>query len=137
MKLNIIASLVCVFLTTSALAQKQQENSAKGNRVVKTDNNALPKGKYVYFPDYYAFYDPNRGYVFWSVDSSGWQSSRELPSFMSKIDFRKTRIKILDGLSLDLYPERNYPNYMKLYPARQNDPKVPVPGVRPGGSSRY
>src|SRR5690242_18339125 len=74
---------------------------------------------HVYFPDYYSFYDPQRGgYVFW--DNGKWAFTPTLPPYMSNTDMSKTRIQILKGLSLDLHPETNYPHYMKLYP--------PVPG---------
>lgn len=86
---------------------------------------------HVYFPDYFAFYDAGRqGFVYWAQNK--WVFSPTVPLYLQKIDLSKSRIKILDGLSLDLHPEINYPNYMKLYPA---DPKseplnVPVPNIQ-------
>ena len=82
---------------------------------------------HVYFPDYYTFYDPARGgYLYW--DKNNFTFSPNKPSFLEKVDLAKSRIQILKGLSLDLHPERNYPRYMKLYPANnQGNANVPVP----------
>ena len=85
---------------------------------------------HVYFPDYYSFYDPQRGgYVFW--DNGKWAFTPALPPYMSNTDMSKTRIQILKGLSLDLHPETNYPHYMKLYPPIPGNEKVPVPTPGP------
>jgi hypothetical protein len=82
---------------------------------------------HAYFPDYYTYYDPSRGgYVYWKNGSYTFTPS--LPPFMENADLDKSRVQIIKGLSLDLHPERNYPHYMKLYPAVDaNDGKVPVP----------
>ena len=83
---------------------------------------------HVYFPDYYTYYDPNRGgYVFWS--NGKYTFTPALPPFLEKVDLGKSRIKILKGLSLDLQPEQNYPYYMQQYPADGtiNNGMVPVP----------
>src|SRR6185437_15857117 len=74
---------------------------------------------HVYFPDYYTYYDPNRGgYVYWDKDK--YVFTPALPPFMEKADLNKARVKILKGLSLDLHPEQDYPHYMKLYPPDGN-----------------
>ena len=83
---------------------------------------------HVYFPDYYTYYDPNRGgYVFWS--NGKYTFTPALPPFLEKVDLSKSRIKILKGLSLDLQPEQNYPYYMQQFPADNtiNNGMVPVP----------
>jgi len=82
---------------------------------------------HVYFPDYYTFYDPNRGgYVYWN--NGKYTFSPAVPPFLEKVDMSKSRIKILKGLSLDLRPELNYPYYMEQYPAdNNNNTMVPVP----------
>ena len=83
---------------------------------------------HVYFPDYYTYYDPNRGgYVFWN--DGKYTFTPAVPPFLEKVDLSKSRIQILKGLSLDLHPEENYPYYMKQYPAdnNNNDGMVPVP----------
>jgi len=83
--------------------------------------------EHVYFPDYYSFYDPKRGgYVYWQ--DNRWAFSTSVPPTMIKINLTKTRIQLLKGLSLDLYPELNYPNYIKLYPPAPNgNVSVPAP----------
>lgn len=90
---------------------------------------------HVYFPDYYTYYDPNRGgYIFWNDGKYTFTPS--LPPFLEKVDLSSSRIQILKGLSLDLHPELNYPYYMKQYPADNNNNTmvpVPVPG-NPAGN---
>jgi len=98
---------------------------------------AFRTNQHVYFPDYYAFYDPNRGYVFWNQETKTWNSSLQPPKFMSKVDMSHTRVQILKDLSLDLHPEQNYPNYMKLYPAQTANPDVPVPNSRQTAGDGY
>src|SRR5690606_970843 len=107
----------------AAKAEENKGTTAWGTKDYKGNSH-------IYYPDYHAFYDPNRGYVYWNVSTNTWTTSKEVPTFMSNVDMRRTRVEILEGLSLDLYPERNYPNYMKLYPARTEDPRVPVPNHR-------
>lgn len=129
--------MVVIFWSASPSAGQRKKTEKKPSSLKKTEkpqSSIFDKNQFLYFPDYYAFYDPKRGYVFWDLKTQTWISSFEVPAFMSSVDMSKTRIQILDGLSLDLYPELNYPNYMKLYPARQNDPRVPVPN--PGPSVR-
>ena len=89
---------------------------------------------HVYFPDYDAFYDPNRGYIIKEKDT--WTATPSMPLFLSNEELPRTRIQILEDLSLDMRPEQNYPRYMKMYP---RDPKgkvilTPVPNSagRPG-----
>jgi hypothetical protein len=86
---------------------------------------------HVYFPDYYTFYDANReGFVYWAQNK--WTFSPTVPLYLKNVDLSRSRIKILKGLSLDLHPESNYPNYMKLYPADPNSKaiNVPVPNIQ-------
>lgn len=81
---------------------------------------------HAYFPDYYTYYDPARGgYVFWK--NGQWTFTPTMPPFMAKVDMSKSRVQILKGLSLDLHPEQNYPQTMKLYPAEHKYDMVPVP----------
>src|SRR5580692_2562691 len=70
---------------------------------------------HVYFPDYYTYYDPQRGgYVYW--DNGKFTFNPSVPPYMENVDLGKERIQILKGLSLDLHPELDYPHYMELYP---------------------
>ncbi len=121
-------------------AQTHKREEAKPVETFRQTDRTKPafdKDQYIYFPDYYAFYDPERGYVFWNEETSSWKTSLEPPKFMNNTDMSRTRIQILDGLDLDLRPEQNYPNYMKLYPARNNDPKIPVPNGRRSSESGF
>ncbi|HTM66085.1 MAG TPA: hypothetical protein VL093_07185 [Flavipsychrobacter sp.] len=119
--------ILAILLPFQGSAQKNKPARTPKTTSAKTTTAFQPGKNYAYFPDYYAFYDPARGYVYWDMQSNKWQTSQEMPLFMSKVDMSKVRVKIIDGLTLDLYPERNYPYYMKLYPAQLDDPKVPVP----------
>jgi len=43
---------------------------------------------HAYFPDYYAFYDPNRGgYVYW--DKGNWSFTPTVPPYLSNVDLSK------------------------------------------------
>ncbi|HRO42839.1 MAG TPA: hypothetical protein PL009_08395 [Flavipsychrobacter sp.] len=106
---------------------KKTAQAQKSTKASSSKKKSFHSSKPVYFPDYYAFYDPARGYVFWNETTHTWNESQQPPKFMMNIDMSKTRIQLIEGLHLDLRPEQNYPNYMKLYPARENDPKIPVP----------
>jgi len=129
MKLRLLAILLTLGMMSPVFGQEKKGNSRKGQTQAQSQKlpAAFQSNKHLYFPDYYAFYDPQRGYIFWNEEEKEWNSSLQVPKFMSEVDMSKTRIQILEGLSLDLRPEQNYPNYMKLYPATQNNPKVPVP----------
>jgi hypothetical protein len=83
---------------------------------------------HVYFPDYYTYYDPQRGgYVYW--ENGKYVFTAAVPPYLQNVDLRKSRIQLLKGLSLDMHPELDYPYYMKLYPAdgTNNNGMVPVP----------
>jgi hypothetical protein len=82
----------------------------------------------VYFPDYYIFYDPDRGYVYWENDT--WISSRTLPDFLAAADLGTARIERLTDVKPDVHAEMNYVEYMKRYPAEPVDITVPVPVIR-------
>ena len=145
---HILAIVLMIMLPLAGEAQKKQPEKAKTKKTdaatkrssAKAMDAPRPVGaakdyrgdRHLYYPDYYAFYDPNRGYVYWNMATNSWATSREVPPFMKNVDLPRTRVQILKGLSLDLYPERNYPNYMKLYPAQGDNADVPVPNHRSG-----
>ena len=123
---------------------KQSTRKHKSHKTAKTKEKVVPPwaaahkydaDAHVYFPDYYTYYDPNRGgYVFW--EKGNWTFTPTVPAFLEKVDLSTSRIQILKGLSLDLHPEQNYPYYMKQYPADNNSNTmvpVPVPG-NPAGN---
>ena len=128
---------VCIVLAMlPMLCQAQTQTTHKHKKhASSTTIKALPgwatAHKYdgqshVYFPDYYTYYDPNRGgYVFWK--NGNWSFTPTVPPYMNDKDLGKERIQILKGLSLDLHPELDYPRYMKLYPAVHEYNDVPVP----------
>src|SRR4051794_37619890 len=63
----------------------------------------------VYFPDYYVFYDPERGYYYWSDNK--WTTSDTIPAFMSGIDMDKARVEVITGEITD--PQNAYLIYKK------------------------
>ncbi len=137
--MNTKIAIICLSLVFPIVAEAQNKSQgtkktksrSQTSQVVKPSPEWAKTGynnkSHVYFPDYYAFYDPQRGYVFWNAESKTWNTSQEVPSFMSEVDMSHVRVQILDGLSLDLRPETNYPNYMKLYPSNSSGNNVPVP----------
>jgi hypothetical protein len=138
MKNRILLVLMISLLPFTILAQGSVHKPAKHKhkKSHKTAKAALPAWapahnydatSHVYFPDYYTFYDPNRGgYVYWS--NGKYVFTPALPPFLEKVDMSKSRVQILKGLSLDLHPELNYPYYMQQYPAdNNNNTMVPVP----------
>jgi hypothetical protein len=151
---NIITILLLSLLPMTGMAQKHNKQKHKKHlpaaataapgtehKPMKTfkDPEWAPVGyhseKHIYFPDYYTFYDPHRGYITWEKDT--WVARPTMPLFLENKDIRKERVQILEDISLDLYPEQNYPRYMKMYPASPGAPDmmIPVPNStgRPGG----
>jgi len=113
--------------TTTTHTKTKHKKSAKAKIPEWAAAHNYDATAHVYFPDFYSFYDPNRGgYVFW--DKGNWSFSPTVPPFLANVDLSKSRIQILKGLSLDLHPEENYPYYMEMYPPDQNNNTlVPVP----------
>ncbi|RYZ55927.1 MAG: hypothetical protein EOP49_01785 [Sphingobacteriales bacterium] len=123
--------------------QKHQVRKSGTVRVRQTGNNTTVRrqgppswapahgyrrNKHVYFQDYYTYYDPNRGYIYWN--GSRWVSSSNVPGFLSKVDLSKSRVQILNDLDLARHPEDNYARYMRIYPAQRVSVVVPVPALR-------
>jgi hypothetical protein len=127
-----------LFIFSFAVNAQNSHNENK-NEKQASKSNPLPDWApalhydataHAYFPDYYTFYDAGRGgYVYW--ENGTWTFSPAVPPYLKKVDLRKSRIKILKELSLDLHPELNYPYYMKMYPPDPNGNTlvpVPIPG---------
>ena len=76
---------------------------------------------HVYFPDYYTFYDPNRGYTYWDGDS--WETTMTMPAFIADVDLNAARVEILNNARLEEHPELKYDIYMREFTAK------PVTGV--------
>lgn len=83
---------------------------------------------HVYFPDYHAFYDPTRGYVYW--EKGEWIYSLNRPNFLIPVDLNTARIQKLNDIRLSDLPERQYMIYSHQYPAQQVSTIVPVPDMR-------
>ena len=141
MKLRTLFLIFFCVISFSSIAQdtatvhKHKHKSKTKAKTAKIDKPLPPWAaahnydatEHVYFPDYYTFYDAGRGgYVFWK--DTGWSFTPAMPPYMEKVDLSKERVQILKGLSLDLQPQLNYPNYMEQYPAQPGYNKVPVPG---------
>ena len=137
LSMRTLTLILCLFVTASAFAQQKKKHHAKKPKTVTVQQmpgwytaHGTAKPSHVYFPDYRAFYDANRqGFVFWAHNR--WEFSPSVPLYLEKVDLTKSRIQVLNGLSLDLHPEQNYPNYMKLYPAQPTGDvlTVPVPTI--------
>ena len=137
-----ITLLICImpfmaFAQDATTKTKQKHKTTKKNLKVPQWAAAhnYDATSHVYFPDYYAFYDPNRGgYVYW--DKGTWSFTPTVPPYLSNVDLNKSRIQILKGLSLDLHPEEHYPYYMNLYPPDPNNNTLaPVPSIgNPAGN---
>ena len=140
-----IAVTVALMMPGSAMAQHsaKKHHTTKHTKHIATNapiptwaaSHQYDAKEHVYFPDYYTFYDANRGgYVFWK--NGQWTFTPAMPPYMQSADMNKARVQILKGVSLDLHPEVNYPRYMKLYPATpggagENVPTpVPIPGAQ-------
>lgn len=129
MKSGLVAIMLILLLPIIGSAQHLDNTTHKHHHHHRSTPKSLPTwaashnymgDAHVYFPDYYTFYDANRGgYVFW--DNNKWTFTPTLPPYLQNKDLSKSRVQILKGLSLDFQPQLNYPHYMKLYP--------PVPGA--------
>jgi len=139
MKSGFFTILLFVLLPLSSIAQHKSHTRHKHHNDTATPKS-LPTwasahnytgNAHAYFPDYYTFYDANRGgYVFWDHDK--WSFTPTMPPYLQNKDLAKSRVQILKGLSLDLQPQQNYPRYMKLYPPVPGAPTdVPVPTPAP------
>lgn len=79
----------------------------------------------VYFRDYNAFYDPNRGgYVYWV--NNGWVFSPTVPLYMANFDLNRARIHYIKDVPYGARPELYYRRYAKRYP-RNNRIQINIP----------
>ncbi len=83
---------------------------------------------HVYFPDYYTFYDPARGYVYWN--NGYWVTSVTEPSFLSGVDLNTARIELLPNEALTERPELRYTTYAGQYPGRIIGVGIPIPPIK-------
>jgi hypothetical protein len=125
-------------VTAKAEEPKADEASLKMETAASHEANvklmppswALSQGymndRIVYFPDYYVFYTPARGYVYWNGNQ--WTNSTEIPSFLQPADMRKAHAEILDNTDIDGHPEQEFLKYKEQYPAEPVSFSIPVPG---------
>lgn len=79
--------------------------------------------RHVYFPEYYTFYDANRGgYTYWG--GNDWVFSATVPSFLVNVNLGRARIQIMNDVPLGYAPQQYYRRYHKRFP-------VPRPLVPP------
>lgn len=71
--------------------------------------------QHVYFPDYYAYYDPRRnGYVYWN--NNAWIFTSSIPPYMSGVDLNRARMQVISDIPLTTRPEANWRRYYNAYP---------------------
>ena len=81
-----------------------------------------------YLPDYYSYYDPERGgYVYWQ--NGQYSFTPATAPYAEKAEGGKSELRLSKAFSLDLHPQLDYPYYMTLYPVVQGggNSSVPVP----------
>jgi hypothetical protein len=124
MKRNLLLGALMVFLP---LLLSAQETKVKGNKMKTKPSwwgtHHITGEKYVYFPDYYTYYEPDRGYVYWN--ETKWTTSETVPSYMSSVDLNSARVQVIEETTTR--PEVKYKYYMKTYPAQKVEVTVPVP----------
>lgn len=79
----------------------------------------------VYFPDYYIFYTPQRGYIYWK--DGAWTSGPQVPDFISEAELKRARTQILENEDNN-EPEKQIDVYLEQFPAQPLDHPVPLPG---------
>ena len=91
------------------------------------DNIDYKHDRAVYFPDYYTFYTPFRGYVYWTED--GWTASRELPAHLREVNLFEARKEVLEATEGEGFPEKDYAGYRDRFPAEDIGVQIIVPDV--------
>jgi hypothetical protein len=131
----LITALMLACLPLLATAQITQSREVEKNGKKKTKTATIPEwgpaheylgDKYVYFPDYYFYYQPDKGYIYW--ENGGWTTSTDIPSYLSTIDLSRARIQIIEDLETS--PQARYRTYTGNYPQRKVEVTVPVPEIR-------
>ena len=144
MKNKMVFVMLISVMPIVAVAQDASKQAKHKHKTTTKKTTKIPEwaaahnydaASHVYFPDYYAFYDPNRGgYMYW--EKGNWNFTPTVPPYMSNADLNKSRVQILKGLSLDMHPEEHYPYYMEMYPPDpNNNSMIPVPNMNnPAGN---
>lgn len=82
----------------------------------------------VYFPDYYMFYQPGRGYTYWT--DGAWQTMEAVPAYYKDVDWNGARVEILEGVDIDTVPEKEWVRYHEMYPSRPVSIDVRMPEMK-------
>jgi hypothetical protein len=133
MKRTLLIGLLYLATPLLSVAQDEPEIEAIEKPKVKTIGKLpswAPSQEYIgethiYMRDYHTFYDPTRGYIYWS--DTAWIVSRKLPEYLTAVDLKHARMQIINELQLNEPPEVKYAVYNKLYPAMPVEGAVPVP----------
>jgi len=125
MKMNLmLGGLMMMLLPFTNFAQTTK---VKGDKTKTKPSwwapHHLTTDKYVYFQDYYTYYEPDRGYVYWN--DGKWTTTTTVPAFMSTVDLNAARVQTIDDMSAR--PEVKYKYYMETYPAQKVEVTVPMP----------
>jgi len=136
MKRIFFALLMLAFLPALSHAQTKVKTEGNGQTKVKTKGNppvwapahGYRENRSVYFPDYYLFYQPGRGYVYWNNDA--WTTSTTVPVYMNGVNLNNARMQMLSDIDVTTSPEQNYQVYLRQYPAQPVQITVPVPAAR-------
>ncbi|SKA18509.1 hypothetical protein [Sediminibacterium ginsengisoli] len=135
MKKLILLTVLLTMIVPFAVKSQQQGSTAK--KTTDATIQDLPawaqlqgykNDSYVYFQDYYTFYSPGRGYIYWDADR--WATTKKPPVNMSGANLGTARIQMLRDVSLDSFPERNFSSYRTRYPGqRVNGDSIPAPDI--------
>lgn len=119
-------------------AQRGRDDIRRKPVKVETGKHPAPKwaathdyknDKFVYFPDYYLFYTPVRGYVYWS--NNAWSSSQAMPAYVNDMNLIGARAEPLENIPAEGFPERDFPTYYKQYPASPAPRSgIPIPPLK-------
>jgi hypothetical protein len=134
--------LIIFVLCAGAISVSGQKKVKVKAKYLTTQSNCSPPwalaqhytgSERAYLADYYVYYDCKRGgYVY--LNGNSWSFSPAVTPYLQYVNVRNSRLKLTNGLSIEMKPELSYPRYMKWYPiplTRDNDlafVPVPVPG---------
>ncbi|MBX2907706.1 MAG: hypothetical protein KF744_16800 [Taibaiella sp.] len=138
MKKGLWAVVVILFcIPFFSYAQRGRDDIRRKPIKVETGKHPTPKwaeahgyknDKFVYFPDYYLFYTPVRGYVYWS--NNDWTSSQAMPAYVNDMNLIGARAEILN-VPVAATPEQDFKRYYKEFPSEPSPRSgIPVPPMK-------
>lgn len=125
MKTNIFAACITLMFALAADAQEVNTGSRKEKKTQTRNNTPMPpwgkaqgynNDRYIYFPDYYTFYSPERGYTYYQ--NGNWTSSPNIPAYMAHADLDRARTHILTDVPNNTFPEKDFSSYKDRYPSQ-------------------